>query len=125
MHAPNHVFLELEFFALVVFSFVLPVGIYWFLFKRASISRYAVMGLATLLITIAGIDVFLLQTLAELSKATSNSLDDRIFASELSIALYLLPAVFAGIGVNLLSHVLIDHLHRAESRHDRQERHGK
>ena len=121
MNTPNHVFLEIEFLALVLFSIVLPIGIYWFLYQRASIARLSVIGFSVLLIAISGIDVFLLQTIAELSKLTTDNFDNRIFASELSIALYLLPAVFAGIAVNLLSHVLIDHLHRAESRHDREE----
>jgi hypothetical protein len=46
-----------------------------------------------------------------------------IFSSELSMALYLLPAVFAGIGVNLLSHVLIGHLNEAEQKFDQEHRH--
>ncbi len=122
MHAPLHVFLEEEFLLLLLFSLVLPVAIYAFLFRRASISRYSVIGFAVALIAMAGIDVYLLQTLAELSKQTPSALDDRLFTSAISVAMYVLPAVFAGIGVNLLSHLLIDHLHRAESRHDREER---
>ena len=125
MNTPSHVFLEQEFLALVTFSLILPVAIYWFLFKRASISRFAVMGFAAVLIVMAGIDVYLLQALADLSRSTPNTLDDRLFLSGISIALYLLPAVFAGIGINLLSHILIDHLHRAEARHDREERSGR
>jgi hypothetical protein len=118
----NHVFLETEFFALIAFSLILPAGIYVFLLRLTSISRLAVIGLAIVLVALAGIDVYLLQTLGDMAKATPNTIDDRLFTSGLSIALYLLPAVFAGLGVNLLSHVLIDHLHRAESRHDRDER---
>ena len=83
------------------------------------------MGFAAVLIVMAGIDVYLLQALADLSRSTPNTLDDRLFLSGISIALYLLPAVFAGIGINLLSHILIDHLHRAEARHDREERSGR
>lgn len=103
---------------------LLPVALYIFLFRRAAISRLSVAGYACLLIAMAGIDVYLLQTLADLARQTSSQLDDRIFVSELSVALYLLPAVFAGIGVNLLSHVLIDHLHRAEGRYERDAKHG-
>ena len=40
-------------------------------------------------------------------------------------SLYLLPAVFAGIGVNLVSHVVIRHLNLAESRFERDDRHRK
>ena len=122
MVAPNHVFLEIEFFLLVAFSFVLPVAIYGFLLKRASISRYAVIALTIVLIAIAGIDLYLLQFLADAAKRTPSAVDDWLFLSQFSIALYLIPAVFAGLGVNLLSHILIDHLHRAESRYDRASR---
>ena len=40
----------------------------------------------------------------------------RMFLSEVSLALYLLPAMFGGIGINVISHVLIDHLLDAEKR---------
>lgn len=123
MTAPQHVFLELEFFLLIIFSLILPVGIYWFLLRRFSISRFSVVAIAIVLIMISGIDVYLLQVLSTISRATTSSIDDQLFASELSVALYLLPAVFAGVAINLLSHVLIDHLHRAESRHDRSSSH--
>jgi uncharacterized metal-binding protein len=112
----------MEFFALIAFSLIFPCAIYWFLLKRTSISRYSVIGLAILLIAMAGIDVYLLQTLSDMTKATPSKFDDQLFASGLSIALYILPAVFAGLGVNLLSHVLIDHLHKAETRHAREAR---
>lgn len=77
---------------------------------------------ALLLVGLAGLDVFLLQMLADLSKQTPGTLDNLVFASGISLALYGLPAVFGGIGVNLLSHTLIDHLHRAESQFDRSAR---
>lgn len=122
MGFPAHAFLELEFFALILFSVIFPTGIYWFLFQRKAISRFAVLGLAMVLIVMAGIDVLLLQALADISRNTPSVLDDKFFVSGVSVALYLLPAIFAGIGVNLLSHVLIDQLHRAESRYDQQEK---
>ena len=88
MVAPNHVFLEIEFFLLVAFSFVLPVAIYGFLLKRASISRYAVIALAIVLIAIAGIDLYLLQFLADAAKRTPSAVrDDWLFLSQFSIAL--------------------------------------
>ena len=46
--------------------------------------------------------------------------DDAWFSSELTIARYLLPVVFGGIGVNLISHVLLRHLTEAEGRFDRE-----
>ena len=115
-------FLELEFFALVGFSLVFPVGIYFYLLTRNMISRGRVAWFGCLMIAMAGFDLYLLQRLREIARVSASPADDRLFASEVSIALYLLPAIFAGIGVNIVSHVLIDHLKKAEdnfTQHDR------
>jgi len=53
-----------------------------------------------------------------MARATPSAFEDRLFNSELALALYLLPAVFAGVGVNLVSHVLIGHLTDAEKTFD-------
>lgn len=111
---------EIEFLALAIFSFVLPVSIYGYMMWKKAISRKTVLFLGVLLIVIAGVDVVLLQKLTELAKKSPSLFDDKIFASELSLALYLLPALFAGIGVNLISHILISHLADAERRLDRE-----
>ena len=113
-------FLEGEFFLLVVSSMLLPSVIYGLLFFRPSISRVTVFLLAEALILLSGVDIYLLQSLSAQVKATPSLVDDRVFASELSIALYLLPAVFAGVAVNLISHLLIDHLKYAEQRFERE-----
>jgi len=42
------------------------------------------------------------------------AVEDKVFSSGLSIALYILPAVFAGIAVNLVSHIFSKHLDEAE-----------
>ena len=75
---------------------------------------------AVALVLIAGVDVYLLQTLAGLAKETASLIDDAVFTSELTIALYVLPVVFGGIGVNLISHVLLRHRNEAEGRFDRE-----
>ena len=80
------------------------------------------VGYGTLLITLAGANVYLLQRLTAQAGTTPSTLDDKLFASELSVALYLLPAVFAGIGVNLLSHALISHLTKAEQRYEQRKK---
>lgn len=116
--ANDSVFLKIEFFLLVIFSLVLPVAIYTFLLLRNAISRRTVFALALLLIALSGIDLVLLRRLQEMALQSLSTLDDSIFVSELSLALYLLPAVFAGIGTNLLSHALIAHLTEAERRSD-------
>ena len=110
----NSVFAVIEFWLLVVFSFVLPVGIYATMLVKKAISRRTVLLFGVILVVLAGVDVFLLQTLSVLAKNSLSLLDDFFFASELSVALYLLPAMFAGVGVNIISHVLISHLWSAE-----------
>lgn len=112
---PTSVFFEIEFISLVLFSIVLPAGIYIFLIKKKSISVWTVLCFGLLLLVISAIDVSLLKALGKLAKNSISELDDKIFSSELSITLYLLPALFAGIGINLLSHVLISHLTKAEA----------
>lgn len=115
------VFFEIEFALLIGTSVLLPVGIYAFLLLTKSISRWTVLLLAVCLIALSGIDIFLLQALAEQAKATTSLTDDKLFSSELAVALYLLPAVFAGIGVNLVSNILTHHLEDAEERFERQQ----
>ncbi len=83
--------------------------------KRA-IARSTVLILGFSWVAIAGLDVFVLQTLASASRLTPSLVDDAIFLSEMSMALYLFPAMFGDIGVNVISHVLVRHLVRAEAR---------
>ena len=116
---------EVDFFLLVTTSLLLPAGIYATLLLKRSISQWTVLVLALVLITLSGIDFVLLQKLAEKAKLSPSAFDDRMFVTELSMALYLLPAVFASIGVNLVSHVVIRHLNLAESRFERDDRHRK
>ncbi len=112
------VFFEMEFLMLIATSVVIPVAIYVFLLKIRAISRSSVLFFAFLLILLSGVDVYLLQSLARHAKSTLSAFDDRLFSSELSMALYLIPIVFGGIGVNLVSHVLVGHLNEAERRFD-------
>ena len=118
------VFLELRFWLLVVFSVVVPAGIYGALLVTRSISRFAVLWFGVALVLIAGVDVYLLQTLATLAHKTTSLTDDIVFTSELTVALYVLPLVFGGMGVNLVSHVLLRHLSEAEGRFDREHSDG-
>lgn len=117
------VFVELRFWLLVVFSVVLPAVAYAVLMAKRSISRKTVAALGLALVLVAGVDVYLLQSLAVLAKATPSVADDGVFLSELSIALYVLPLMLGGIGVNLISHVLLRHLDAAEKRFERSHPH--
>jgi SNF family Na+-dependent transporter len=110
------VFPEFEFVALVTSSIVLPIGIYAYMIRKRAISRGTVVVLGIILVALSGVDIVLLQRLTEMARQSPSLLDDRLFASEVSVTLYLLPALFAGIGVNVLSHVLISHLAEAERR---------
>ena len=116
------VFVQIDFLVLVVFSMLLPTGIYFYLLKKLSISRNTVLLFGIALIFISGIDFFLLQRLSAMAKNSVPLLDDHFFSSELSVALYLLPALFAGIGINMISHILINHLADAEMKFDRARR---
>jgi len=116
----SSVFVEFRFWLLVAFSLVLPVGIYAMLLATRSISRLAVLAFGVVLVLMAGVDVYLLQTLTSLAHGSPSLADDALFNTELTIALYVLPVVFGGIGVNLISHVLLRHLAEAEERFDRE-----
>jgi hypothetical protein len=120
---PQSVFSLLEFWLLVMTSLVLPIAIYATLMARRSISGATILAFAVALLALAGVDVFLLQSLAAIARLTKSEADDALLLTEISTALYLLPALFAGIGVNLASHVLIRHLTAAERRFE-QDREG-
>ena len=101
---------------MLVVSVVLPFCIYGVLLVKRAISRVTALLLGFTLVAIAGLDVFVLQSLAAASRLTPSVSDDAVFLSEISMALYLFPAMFGGIGVNVISHVLVRHLVEAEAR---------
>jgi arginine exporter protein ArgO len=110
------VFSQLTFWLLIGFSFVLPIGIYALLLLKRAIARHTVLLLGIVLIVIAAVDIYLLQRLATMAKITPSLSDDAVFLSEVSLALYLIPVVFVGIGINVISHILVQHLVKAEQR---------
>jgi hypothetical protein len=114
------VFVELEFWLLVVFSIVVPPLIIWRLLTVRRISRGHVLAVGLLLVAMSGFDVYLLQMLKRESVQTPSTADDAVFNSEITLGLYLLPALLAGIGVNVTSHVLLQHLSEAERLSARQ-----
>ena len=116
------VFLHVKFWLLIVFSSLLPVAIYWILLTRRAIAPLAVLVFGFALVLVAGVDVYLIQGLSAVAKQTSSSFDDVVFDSELTLALYVFPALFGGIGVNLISHVLIRHLGGAEKKFEKERR---
>jgi hypothetical protein len=114
------VFAELAFWLLVAASFMLPVAIYVVLLAKRVVSRVTILIVGLMLVALSGVDLYLLQVLSAMAKLTESLLDDAIFNSEVTLALYLLPAVFGGVGVNLLSHVLVRHVAEAEAQFEKQ-----
>ena len=114
----SSVFIEVRFWLLLALSLVAPAGIYIALLRRRAVSSFTVLGLGLLLTGIAGLDVYLLQSLTRLAAQSASLVDDAVFRSEVTVALYVLPVLFGGIGVNLVSHVLVRHLTQAERRFD-------
>jgi hypothetical protein len=112
----NSIFVETRFWLMVIVSVVLPVMIYSVLSLKRAISRTTVLLLGFTLLAIAGLDVYFLQSLARMAKATLSVTDDTIFVSEVSFALYVLPVMFGGVGVNIISYILVSHLAAAERR---------
>ena len=90
------------------------------LLKKRAISRFTVLFLGVVLVLISGFDVYLMQNLKEMARHTTSAMDDRFFISELSIGFYLIPVLFGGVGVNLVSHVLIRHLNEAENQFEKE-----
>jgi hypothetical protein len=122
MHHGNSVFFEARFWLLMLGSVVLPFCIYGVLMFKRAISRRTVLLLGFALIAIAGFDVYVLQALAQAAAKSPSPIDDTVFVSEISVALYLLPALFAGLGINVISHVLTSHLDAAERRFAAEQR---
>lgn len=114
------VFVEGEFFLLIAFSIVLPIGTYVYMMRKRALSRATLVLLGSLLVGMSGVTIYLLQLLEDMAKTTPSMLDDKIFASQIALALYLLPLLFAGIGVNIISDVLIKHLNLAEAQFNQE-----
>jgi hypothetical protein len=110
------VFVELKFWLLVLFSLVAPVVMVWACLTVRAVSRHTVLVIGLLLVGIAGYDFYLLQALARAALKTPSLADDAVFDSEITVGLYVLPALLAGIGINVTSHVLIQHLTDAQRR---------
>ncbi|MDP9909863.1 hypothetical protein J2W27_001965 [Variovorax boronicumulans] len=110
------IFTEVRFWGLVLCSLVLPAAIFVTLFVRREFSKTTVLAFGLLLIALAGADIFLLRALARLAQATPSLADDLVFSSELSIALYIFPAAFGTLGLNMVSHVLMHYLKQKEAR---------
>jgi hypothetical protein len=116
MTLTGSVFVELRFWLLVVVSVVLPLALFLGLHKRRAISPRSVFWLGLTLVAIAATDVAMMRSL-QLAAAQSPSHLDDFLASEVAVGLYLIPALFGGIGIDLISSVFRRHLEAAEHRY--------
>jgi hypothetical protein len=105
-------FFHIEFWLLLLASLAAPLIIYFGLLWARRIQRLNILLFAVMLLLLSAADVLLLQHLSDIARATPSVFDDKVFASEFSLTLYLLPLLSAGIGINLISNVLTEHLHR-------------
>ena len=100
MVSSNIVFTRIEFWLIILFSIVLPSGIYGGLLMRRAVSRVMVLMFGVALVVLAGIDVYLLQVLATLSKQTPSLADDAVFVldtlGELQLFYACADAAFVG-----------------------------
>ncbi len=107
-------FLTIEFWALVIVSFVVPCMIFITVIRKRRLKRAHVLFIGLVLVILAGTDVILLRQLEILARETSNLMDDTLFLSEHSLALYVLPLVSGALGTDLLSHIITSRLVIAE-----------
>ena len=114
------VFVEVRFWLLVFITLVAPLAMYVLLRHQRAVSRASVLLLGLTLVVIAAVDVWLLHGLQAAAIKNLSRLDD-FLDSEVTLSLYLIPALFGGVGIDLVSTVIRQHLLRIE-RHHRQHR---
>ncbi|MDY7578199.1 hypothetical protein RGU70_07680 [Herbaspirillum sp. RTI4] len=100
------VFVDPEFHALIVFCVILPLGMYITLMRKDKIQRRTMLLYGVIFTLTSAASLFLLRSLAEIAIQTVSLIDDLVFASGVSVALYLLPLISAEIGISLISQVL-------------------
>ena len=99
-----------EFWGLVIAAIALPLIVLMALLKSKTIARARLIGCAAFLILLGALDIGLLRSVMVLARSTPGFVDDAVFLSEYSAALYILPYLSAGVGVNLLTHAITHHL---------------
>ena len=95
-----------------------PAGVYVYLMRVRRVARLSVLAFGLFLVLLSAIDLVLLRYISVLARASTSLLDDQLFLSELTVALHLLPLLSAGIGINMVSQILPEHLRQAERNYD-------
>lgn len=106
----NSAFLSVQFWTLVIISFVLPCIIFFRFIRKRKCRHAHILLFALLLIALAGTDVLLLRQLESIARKTPDLMDDRVFLSQYSLALYILPLVSGTLGSDLLAYVVTAHI---------------
>ncbi len=104
------VWLRLEFWLLVLSSLALPACIVAHLLRVRDIVRWVLLFYACALILLSGLDIVFLKAVMAAARHSGSLIDDAVFLSEYSLAFYVLPLLSAGVGINLLSFVITQHL---------------
>ena len=112
------VFLKAQFWVLVISSILIPTWLCWIMLSRKKISRNTVIAFGVALLLLAAVDLILMPILYNQARQSKSTADDTVFASSYSVALYLLPLISAGLGVNLISHMLRSRLKFADVEHE-------
>ncbi|HYP84487.1 MAG TPA: hypothetical protein VES41_14085 [Variovorax sp.] len=118
------VFVEMRFWALIFMTVVVPLALYLLLRHRRAVSRVTVLMLGLALVAIAAVDVWLLHGLQNAAVHNASKLDD-FLDSEVTVGLYLIPALFGGVGIDLVSTIIRQHLLHMERRHRQHRRNGQ
>ena len=108
------VFERVPFWVLIVSSLFIPVWMCWMMLSRKYTSRRRALTFGVSLLLLSALDLILLPVLYNEAKQSLSTSDDVVFASSYSVALYLLPLISAGLGINLVGHCLRSRLKFAE-----------
>ncbi|MFH1725747.1 MAG: hypothetical protein ABII00_14145 [Elusimicrobiota bacterium] len=74
-------------------TLILPAAIFgWMTWKRR-FCKTTLLGIGTMLVFLSGFAAVFLQLLGTKATASADLMDDRVFASEISIALYIVPLI--------------------------------
>jgi hypothetical protein len=116
----HSVFADSRFWLMVLVSVVLPSGSCAVPLAERAASRSVVLLPGIALVAVAVLDPCVLRSLAAASRRTTALADAAVFASGVSLALHLLPAMLGGVGVNLISHIPFSHPVEAQKRFNQE-----
>lgn len=99
---------------LIFFGVIPSFAIYLLLYLKKSTSPLVVFLCGIGLIFVSVVTLFKLGDISEMARVYLNPTGYKQVMTESRLALYVLPFLSAGVGSNLISHVLLQHLRRTE-----------